>query len=90
MGARSRRKSAVQDNTESRFSSWVIKRIHRNDPKKGPEKNTCFVDFDANCGLQTGPQNGPEMTQDKPRQPQMAPKMTQDSPKIGATPGKSR
>ena len=45
VGGRSRRKSAVKNNTESRFSSWVIKRIQEKDPKNGPEKNTCFVDF---------------------------------------------
>ena len=59
VGGRSRRKSAVQNNTESRFSSWVIKRIGKKDPKKSPEKNTSFVVFYAIFGLQTGPQNVP-------------------------------
>ena len=60
VGGRSQRKSAVQNNTESRFSSWVLKRIEQKMIRKNcPEKNTSFVVFYAILGLQSGPQNSP-------------------------------
>ena len=53
----SRRKSAVENNTESRFSSLVIKRIQEKIPKNGLDNNTIVVEFQANFGLQNCRQN---------------------------------